>query len=46
MVAIMMQSRVIHMNDRYIQTLAQLQAFFDGTTAVVFSLVPSERYSL
>jgi hypothetical protein len=27
-----MQSMVIQMNDRQLQTLAQLQAFLDGTT--------------
>jgi hypothetical protein len=29
----MMQSMVIQMNDRQLQTLAQLQAFLDGTVS-------------
>jgi hypothetical protein len=32
----MMQSMVIQMNDRQLQTLSQLQAFLDGTAAVDF----------
>ena len=44
LVAIMMQSMVIHMNDQHLQTLAQLQAFLDGTAAVDFTLAPGERY--
>jgi hypothetical protein len=44
LVAIMMRSMVILMNDRHLQTLAQLQAFLDGTAVVDFTLPPSERY--
>jgi transposase InsO family protein len=40
----MMQSMVIQMNDGQLQTLAQLQAFLDGTTAVDFALAAAERY--
>jgi hypothetical protein len=40
-----MQGMVIQMNDRQLQTLAQLQAFVDGTTTVDFALAPAERYS-
>ena len=40
----MMQSMVIQMNDRQLQTLAQLQAFLDGTTAVDFAVAAAERY--
>ena len=40
----MMQSMVIQMNDRQLQTLAQLQAFLDGTTAVDFAVAAEERY--
>jgi hypothetical protein len=39
-----MQSMVIQMNDRQLQTLAQLQAFLDGTTAVDFAVSAAERY--
>jgi hypothetical protein len=42
--SIMMQSMVIQMNDRQLQTLAQLQAFLDGTTAVDFAVDAEERY--
>src|SRR5665213_1477714 len=42
--SIMMQSMVIQMNDRQLQTLAQLQAFLDGTTAVDFAVAAEERY--
>ena len=35
---------VIDMNDEQLLTLAQLQAFFDGTVAVDFSVAPAERY--
>src|ERR1700730_11614237 len=35
---------VIHMNDGHLQTLAQLQAFLDGTIAVDFAVAPEERY--
>jgi hypothetical protein len=40
----MMQSMVIQMNDQHLQTLAQLQAFLDGTTAVDFAVAAEERY--
>jgi transposase InsO family protein len=40
----MMQRMVIQMNDRQLQTLAQLQAFLDGTTAVDFAVAAEERY--
>jgi transposase InsO family protein len=40
----MMQSMVIQMNDQHLQTLAQLQAFLDGTVAVDFVLSAEERY--
>jgi hypothetical protein len=40
----MMQSMVIQMNDRQLQTLAQLQAFLDGTAAVDFAVAAAERY--
>jgi len=40
----MMRSMVIDMNDEQLQTLAQIQAFLDGTVAVEFSLAPEERY--
>lgn len=40
-----MQSMVIQMNDRQLQTLAQLQAFLDGTIAVDFCVAATERYS-
>lgn len=39
-----MQCMVIQMNDRQLQTLAQLQAFLDGTLAVDFSVAAAERY--
>lgn len=39
-----MQGMVIKMNDRQLQTLAQLQAFLEGTTAVDFSVAAKERY--
>jgi hypothetical protein len=39
-----MQSMVIQMNDRQLQTLAQLQAFLDGTTEVDFAVCAEERY--
>ncbi len=32
------------MNDEQMHTLAQLQAFFDGTTAVDFVVAADERY--
>jgi transposase InsO family protein len=40
----MMQRMVIQMNDRQLQTLAQLQAFLDGTMAVDFAVAAEERY--
>src|SRR5450631_1126433 len=40
----MMQSMVIQMNDGQLQTLAQLQAFLDGTMAVDFAVAAEERY--
>ena len=40
----MMQGMVIDMNDKQLATLAQLQAFLDGTTVVVFAVAPEERY--
>ena len=39
-----MQGMVIQMNDRQLHTLAQLQAFLDGTTAVDFAVTTEERY--
>ena len=42
--SIMLLSMVIQMNDRQLQTLAQLQAFLDGTTAVDVALSAEERY--
>jgi transposase InsO family protein len=42
--SITMQGMVIQMNDRQLQTLAQLQAFLDGTTAVDFTVTSEERY--
>lgn len=42
--SITMQGMVIQMNDRQLQTLAQLQAFLDGTLAVDFSVAATERY--
>jgi hypothetical protein len=41
-----MQGMVIQMNDEQFLTLAQLQAFLDGTLAVDFSVLPAERYSI
>jgi hypothetical protein len=40
----MMQSMVIQMNDRQLQTPAQLQAFLEGTSEVAFTLAAEERY--
>ena len=40
----MMRSMVIQMNDGQLQTLAQLQAFLDGTMAVDFAVAAEERY--
>jgi transposase InsO family protein len=40
----MMRGMVIDMNDKQLHTLAQLQAFLDGTVAMEFSVVAEERY--
>ena len=40
----MMRGMVIDMNDKQLTTLAQLQAFLDGTVAVDFAVTPGERY--
>ena len=40
----MMRGMVIDMNDRQLHTLAQLQAFLDGTMAVDFTVAADERY--
>ncbi len=40
----MMQGMVIDMNDEQLRTLAQLQAFLDGTVTVEFSVAAEERY--
>jgi hypothetical protein len=42
--SITMQGMVINMNDRQLRTLAQLQAFLEGTPAVDFSVAAEERY--
>lgn len=42
--AIMMRGMVIDMNEERLQTLAQLQAFLDGTIAVDFEVASAERY--
>ena len=39
-----MRGMVINMNDEKLQTLAQLQGFLDGTTAVHFTVAGDERY--
>jgi hypothetical protein len=39
-----MRGMVINMNDEQIRTLAQLQAFLDGTSAVDFAVAADERY--
>lgn len=39
-----MRGMVINMNDEQMHTLAQLQAFLDGTTAVDFAVAADERY--
>lgn len=41
----MMRSMVIDMNDEQLHTLAQLQAFWDGTMAVDFAVAADERYA-
>ena len=40
----MMRSMVIDMNDEQLHTLAQMQAFLDGTVAVEFAVAVEERY--
>jgi len=40
----MMRGMVIDMNDKQLATLAQLQAFVNGTAAVDFSVAAAERY--
>ena len=40
----MMRSMVIDMNDEQLHTLAQMQAFLDGTVAVEFAVALEERY--
>jgi len=35
---------VIDMNDNQLHTLAQIQAFLDGTAALEFSVAGEERY--
>ena len=40
----MMRSMVIDMNDEQLHTLAQIQAFLDGTVAVGFAVALEERY--
>ena len=40
----MMQGMVIDMNDEQLRTLAQLQAFLDGTIEVGFAVAADERY--
>ena len=40
----MMRGMVIDMNDRQLTTVAQLQAFLDGTAAVALAVAPAERY--
>ena len=40
----MMRGMVIDMNDEQLLTLAQLQAFLDGTVAVDFAVAAEERY--
>ena len=40
----MMQGMVIDMNEERLQTLAQLQAFVDGTISVDFAVADAQRY--
>jgi len=42
--AIMMRGMVIDMNDEQMHTLAQIQAFLDGTIEVDFAVAADERY--
>jgi transposase InsO family protein len=44
LVSIMMRSMVIDMNDEQLYTLAELQAFLDGTVAVDFAVAAAARY--
>ncbi len=39
-----MRSMGVEMNDKRLQTLAQIQAFLEGTVAVDFVLAAEERY--
>jgi hypothetical protein len=39
-----MRGMVIDMNDEQLHTLAELQAFLDGTVAVDFAVVAAARY--
>ena len=41
----MLRSMVIDMNDEQLHTLAQMQAFLDGTVALEFSVATEERYA-
>jgi transposase InsO family protein len=41
----MMRGMVIDMNDEQLRTLAELQAFLDGTGVVEFSVATEERYA-
>src|ERR1035437_3299616 len=41
----MMRSMVIDMNDEQLHTVAQMQAFLDGTVALEFAVAVVERYS-
>jgi transposase InsO family protein len=41
----MMRGMVIDMNDEQLHTLAELQAFLDGTMAVDFAVAADERYA-
>ena len=40
----MMRGVVIDMNDKQLLTLAQLQAFLEGTVAVDFAVAAGDRY--
>jgi hypothetical protein len=42
--SIMMRSMVIDMNDEQLRTMAQMQAFLDGTVALEFAVAVEERY--
>ena len=41
----MMRDMVIDVNDEQLHTLAQLQAFLEGTLAVDFAVATDERYA-